>query len=106
MCVDTYVKKIKAKYKIIVTENSNNKIELWETQLQQSLQPLMHIALFQTLYTPGQNLKTIWKNLKNHILRRNIVNILWEDVWKTKTNHGTKWQQHTKIFTALGAESW
>ena len=47
-------------------------------------------------YTPGQNLKTIWKNLNNHIMRRNIVNTLLEDVWKTKTKHTTKWQQHTK----------
>ena len=47
-------------------------------------------------YTPRQNLKTIWKNAINHILRRNIVNTLLEDVWKTKTKHTTKWQHHTK----------
>ena len=57
-------------------------------------------AIFQVkfcTYTPGQNLKTIWKIVKNLILCLIIINTLSQDVCKTKTKHTIKWRQHTKI---------
>ena len=43
--VKIHVSKLKVKYKIIILQNSISKIKFSETQLQQSLWPLMHIAI-------------------------------------------------------------